>query len=62
MYIDYILVFTRILHDHLLHAKRVIGKVGDVDLKLQPSKCKFFQKELEYLGHTVSCKRLKTSP
>ena len=62
VYIDDILVFSRTLDDHLLHLQRVIERIVEVGLKLKPSKCKFIQKELEYLGHVVSCEGLKTTP
>ena len=61
VYIDDILVFSRTLKDHLNHLQRVIERVVEVGLKLKPSKCKFIQQELEYLGHVVSCDGLKTS-
>ena len=40
----------------------VFKRVTEVSLKLKPSKCKFLQKELEYLGHVVSRDGLKTNP
>ena len=42
--------------------KTVIDKLSGVGLKLKPSKCRFAQEELEYLGHVVSRGGLKTSP
>ena len=62
VYIDDILVFSRSLEDHLLHLRKVFERVTEVGLKLKPSKCKFVQKELEYLGHVVSRDGLKTNP
>ena len=62
VYIDDILVFSRTLEDHLHHLRLVIERVVEVGLKLKPSKCKFVQKQLEYLGHVVSREGLKTSP
>ena len=62
VYIDDILVFSRTLEDYLHHLRLVIEQVVEVGLKLKPSKCKFVQKQLEYLGHVVSREGLKTSP
>ena len=62
VYLDDILVFSRTLDQHIQHLKTVIDKLSGVSLKLKPSKCRFAQKELEYLGHVVSQGGLKTSP
>ena len=62
VYLDDVLVFSHNLEDHLLHLKAVIEKLADVGLKLKPEKCRFAQKELEYLGHVVSRDGLRTSP
>ena len=62
VYIDDILVFSSNMEKHLEHLRIVIEKLAEVGLKLKPSKCRFAQKELEYLGHVVSRDGLKTSP
>ena len=62
VYLDDLLVFSRTLDQHLQHLKTVIDKLSEVGLKLKPTKCRFAQKELEYLGHVVSRGGLKTSP
>ena len=51
-----------ILEDHLLHLERVIQRIIEVGLKLKPTKCRFVQRELEYLGHIVSRDGLKPNP
>ena len=40
----------------------MIHRLKDVGLKLKPTKCRFVQHELEYLGHIVSREGLKTNP
>ena len=62
VYLDDILVFSPTLKEHLIHLQIVIHRMKDVGLKLKPSKCKFAQCELEYLGHIVSRDGLKTNP
>ena len=62
VYIDDILVFSKTLEEHLLHIQRVIERIVQVGLKLKPTKCRFVQKELEYLGHIVSRDGLKPNP
>ena len=62
VYLDDILVFSRDLDDHLEHLRLIIERLVEVGLKLKPSKCKFAQHNLEYLGHIVSTEGLRTNP
>ena len=62
VYLDDILFFSRHLDDHLEHLRLVIERLVEVGLKLKPSKCKFAQHSLEYLGHIVSREGLRTTP
>jgi len=62
VYIDDVLVFFPTLEDHLQHLQLVIERLYEVGLKLQPSKCHFIRKEVEYLGHLVTPTGLKTNP
>ena len=62
VYLDDILVFSRSLEDHMQHLKIVIQRLDDASLKQKPRKCRFAQRELEYLGHIVSRDDLKTNP
>ena len=40
--------------DHLKHLQLVFKKFRVASIKLKMSKCDFFKKEIEYLGHLVS--------
>ena len=62
VYIDDVLVFSPTLSDHLQHLQLVIERLHEVGLKLQPVKCHFIRKEVEYLGHLVTPTGLKTNP
>lgn len=53
VYIDDILVFSLIFEDHMELLCRVIKPLTEAGLKLKPSKCFFFRKEVEYLGHII---------
>ena len=56
VYLDNILIFSHSLEEHLSHLMAAIQKLEEV------VKCQFAQKELEYIGHVVSCDGLKTNP
>ena len=62
VYIDDVLVFSSTLEEHLQHLQLVIERLHEVGLKLQPAKCQFIRKEVEYLGHLVTPTGLKTNP
>ena len=61
-YIDDILIYSRTLEGYLDHLKKVIARLRSTNLRLKPSKCKFVQAEVEYLGHVITPSRLKTIP
>ena len=64
VYIDdvHVLVFSRKLEDNLRHLKAVIQRIQEAGLKLKPSKCYFLRMEVEYLGHVITPRGLKTTP
>ena len=61
-YIDDILVFSNTLEDHLKHLHLVLERLKEVNLKLQPAKCRFARKEVKYLGHILTPDGLKPNP
>ncbi|GFX85780.1 retrovirus-related Pol polyprotein from transposon 412 [Trichonephila clavipes] len=52
----------RTFEEHLQDIRKVLSKLSDANLKLNPSKCKFFQKEVNYLGHIISAEGVRTDP
>ena len=54
IYLDDVIVFSKTLEEQEFRLRDVFEKVIQVRLKLKPSKCEFFRKELTYLGHVVS--------
>ena len=62
VYIDDVLVFSPTLADHLHHLRLVIQIIQEVGLKLNPAKCRFVRKEVEYLGHILTPDGLKPNP
>ena len=61
-YIDDVLVFSQTLDKHLHDLSLVLNAIKKAGLKLKLSKCKFFQKEVEFLGHTITAEGLKPNP
>ena len=53
-YIDDILVTGRTREDHISNLRAVLQRIQEYGLKLKKSKCQFFARELEFLGHRLS--------
>ena len=53
VYLDDIVVFGRSLEETLGRLQQVFNRLRAAGLKLKPSKCSFFQREVLYLGHVI---------
>ena len=62
IYLDDIIVFSRTPEEHIHRLRAVFVKLKAAGLKLKPSKCDFFKKEIKYLGHVVSEQGVSTDP
>ena len=62
IYLDDIIVFSRTPEEHVHRLRAVFEKLKAAGLKLKPSKCDFFKKEIKYLGHVVSKEGVSTDP
>ncbi|GFX35073.1 retrovirus-related Pol polyprotein from transposon 412 [Trichonephila clavipes] len=62
IYLDDVVIGGRTFEEHLQNIRKVLSKLSDANLKLNPSKCKFFQKEVNYLGHIISAEGVRTDP
>lgn len=58
-YLDDTLIHSRDVAGHLKSLGRVLEAHREAGLKLQPSKCHLFCREVNYLGHTVSQEGVK---
>ena len=59
IYLDDIVVFLDSEAEHIKRLAAVFEQFQEHGLKLKPSKCNFFRKEINYLGHRVSADRMK---
>ncbi|MEL7181406.1 MAG: reverse transcriptase domain-containing protein, partial [Pseudomonadota bacterium] len=53
IFLDDILIYSPTLEEHADHVRRVMLTLRAANLKLKPKKCKFFQPQVEYLGHII---------
>ena len=52
-YLDDILIYSSGVEAHLEHLRKVFLRLREAKLKLKASKCSFFKKHIQYLGHLV---------
>ena len=53
-YLDNIIIFSKTPQEHLSHIHMVCKKLKSANLSMKKSKCSFFLKEIQYLGHILS--------
>ena len=53
-YLDVIIIFSKTPQEHLSHIRKVFKKLRSAKLSMKMSKCNFFSKEIQYLGHILS--------
>jgi transposase InsO family protein len=62
IYLDDIVVYSSTFDEHLERLEAIFQCLEDTGLKLKPSKCRFFQRKIKYLGHIVSSEGVGTDP
>ena len=62
LYIDDIIIFSSTVKEHLKQIEEVLQRLKKANLMLKPSKCHFFRKEVEFMGHIVSQEGIRTDP
>ncbi|GBM80129.1 Retrovirus-related Pol polyprotein from transposon 297 [Araneus ventricosus] len=62
VYLDDIIIVGRTFEEHLSNLRKVFQRLQNANLNLSPKKCRFFQKEVTYLGHVISAEGVKTDP
>ena len=61
-YLDDILVTGRSDAEHLANLEEVLRRLQEYGIRLKREKCRFYQAEVEYLGHLVDAQGVHTSP
>ena len=61
-YLDDIIVFSKSFDDHVEHIRQVLRRLRSRGVKLKPSKCRLFQKEVVFLGRIVSEQGYRMDP
>ena len=62
VYIDDVVVHSNSARDHIADLQKVFACLERFNLKLKPSKCKFFCEKLCFLGHVISSECISADP
>ncbi|GFX11712.1 hypothetical protein TNCV_4340581 [Trichonephila clavipes] len=62
VYLDEIIIVGRSFEEHLKNIGCGLQKLKEANLKLSPSKCHLFRREVTYLGHIISAEGVRTDP
>jgi hypothetical protein len=62
VYLDDILVFSKTEEEHDQHLQRVCERLRDAELYAKPSKCQFYQTEIEFLGFIIGTQGIRMDP
>ena len=61
IYLDDVIIYAKDEEEHLDRLRTIFERFRRDNLKLKPSKCNLFQKEITYLTHDVSGEGIKPS-
>ena len=62
VYLDDVIVFGRNFEEHLNRLELVFQRLSENRLKIKGSKCNFFQKRVNFLGHIISESGVEVNP
>lgn len=58
-YLDDILITGRTIEEHKANLEMVVERLKEAGLTVKAEKCRFFEEQLEYLGHLITREGLK---
>ena len=61
-YLDDIIIFSKTPQEHLSHIRMVFKEHKSANLSMKKSKCNFFSKEIQYVGHILSTIGIRPLP
>ena len=62
IFLDDVLVYSGDIEQHTQNLKITFETLRKANLRLKPKKCKFFQKQVDYLGHTIQADGTSPDP
>ena len=62
VYMDDIVIYASSLREHDLKLDKLMKRLRDANLTLQPDKCEFLRQEVVYLGHVITDNGVRPDP
>ena len=62
VYLDDIIVFATDLEEHRKKFKRLMKRLDEANLTVEPSKCQFLQGKASFLGHIAGYRKIRPDP
>ncbi|PIK53262.1 Septin-8-A [Apostichopus japonicus] len=62
VYLDDLLIFSHTLEEHETKLRKVLARLREYGLKLNPDKCQFLRPSVKCLGHVISADGVQTDP
>ncbi len=62
VYLDDVIIHSRSKEEHIKHVRAVLQKIREANLKLKPSKYKWFKQELTFVGHVIGINGIRPDP
>ena len=62
VYLDDIIIFSKTAEGHLSHIRKLVEKLRSAKLSMKLSKCHFFLKKIQYLGHILNIRGIHSLP
>lgn len=62
VYLDDILIFTKTEDEHYKTIEKVLERIKEAGLRINPEKCHLFKQEVKFLGHIINKRGIQTDP
>ena len=62
VYLDDILIYSPSMEEHQKHVRQVLDRLREMKLYCKPSKCEFFMKSINFVGHLISHNEIHMEP
>ena len=61
-FLDDIIIYSETLEEYIIHVQKILQRLSDAGLHLNPKKCEFHKTETTYLGLVIGRNRVRMQP
>ncbi len=62
IYLDNVIIHSRTKEKHIKHVRVILQKIRKANLKLKPTKCKWFKQKLTFIEHRITVRGIESDP